>query len=225
MFISAFILGLISSLHCVGMCGPIALMLPYNRGTQFKIFKETLTYNVGRVMIYGLQGLLFGFLSRGLAMIGFQQSLSVLFGVTLILMAIFSFNAENRLAKLPLFKYFNKKVRAGFSIVLKQKNGFFLLGALNGLLPCGIVYWAIAASMLTFDAFGGALYMLIFGLGTMPLMLATVLAGNYFKKTFIRKLYRFVPVYQFALGVFLIWRAYAVDPSVFWALTPAPFCH
>ena len=111
------------------------------------------------------------------------------------------------------------------STVLKQKNGFFLLGALNGLLPCGIVYWAIASSMLTFDAFGGALYMLIFGLGTMPLMLATVLAGNYFKKTFIRKLYRFVPVYQFTLGVFLIWRAYAVDPSVFWALTPAPLCH
>ncbi len=223
MLLSAFLLGLISSLHCVGMCGPIALMLPYS--DKQKILKETWTYNVGRVTIYSVMGLLFGFLSRGLAVIGFQQSLSVLFGFTLILFAIFSFNAENRIANLPLFKYFTKKVRLGFSTVLKQKNGFFLLGALNGLLPCGIVYWAIAASMLTFDAFGGALYLLVFGLGTMPLMLATVMAGNYFKKSIIRKAYRFVPVYQFGLGVFLIWRAYSIDPSVFWRLTPAPFCH
>jgi uncharacterized protein len=220
---SAVILGLISSLHCVGMCGPIALMLPYSNRTQ--ILKETLTYNIGRVAMYSLQGLLFGFLSRGLAVIGFQQSLSVLFGLMLIVFAIFSFNAENKIANFPVFKYLNKKVREAFSKILKHKNGFFLLGALNGVLPCGIVYWAIAASMLTFDAFGGALYMLIFGIGTMPLMVGTVVAGNYLKKSAIRKLYRFVPFYQFALGVFLIWRAYNVDPSVFWMLTPAPVCH
>jgi sulfite exporter TauE/SafE len=93
------------------------------------------------------------------------------------------------------------------------------------VLPCGIVYWAIAASMLTFDAAGGSLYMLIFGLGTMPLMVGTVVAGNYLKKSALRRFYRFVPFYQFALGVFLIWRAYNVDPSVFWMLTPAPTCH
>jgi hypothetical protein len=207
----------------VGMCGPIALMLPYSNKHQ--ILKETLTYNAGRVAMYSLQGLLFGFLSRGLALIGFQQSLSVFFGLVLIGFAVFSFNAENKIANFSFFKYLNQKVRAGFSKILKQKNGFFLLGMLNGLLPCGIVYWAIAASMLTFDAFGGALYMLIFGIGTMPLMIGTVVAGNYFKKSTIRKLYRFVPVYQFALGVFLIWRAYSIDPSVFWMLTPAPECH
>ena len=108
MLLSALILGLISSLHCVGMCGPIALMLPYS--DKQKILKETLTYNVGRVTIYSVMGLLFGFLSRGLVVIGFQQSLSVLFGFTLILMAIFSFNAGNRIANFFFFKYLNKKV-------------------------------------------------------------------------------------------------------------------
>lgn len=220
---SAFILGLISSLHCVGMCGPIALMLPYSNKAQ--ILKETLTYNIGRVAMYSLQGLLFGFLSRGLAVIGFQQSLSVLFGLILIVFAIFSFNVENKIANFFIFKYLNKKVHEAFSKILKNKNGFFLLGALNGVLPCGIVYWAIAASMLTFDAAGGALYMLIFGAGTMPLMVGTVVAGNYLKKSALRTFYQFIPFYQFALGVFLIWRAYNVDPSVFWMLTPAPTCH
>ena len=100
-----------------------------------------------------------------------------------------------------------------------------MFGVLNGLLPCGIVYWAIAASLMTFNPLEGAAYMFIFGLGTLPLMLATVLASRGLQRSAIRRFYRFIPVYQFLLGVFLIYRAYMVDPSVFWLLTPAPLCH
>lgn len=222
---SAFILGLFSSVHCVGMCGPIVLMLPYSQETRRKILVETLTYHIGRVAIYSVMGLLFGFLGRGLALAGLQQSLSVLFGLLLIVLAIFSYNFENRIASISIFKKISDTVRMGYSRLLKKKNAHFWLGMLNGLLPCGMVYWAIAASMLTFSLTQGSLYMLLFGLGTMPLLIGSVMASSFFKKQIIKKFYQLVPVYQFSLGVFLIWRAYAIDPSVFNYLTPAPMCH
>ncbi len=222
---SAFILGLFSSVHCVGMCGPIVLMLPYSQETRRKMLVETFTYHVGRVTIYSIMGLLFGFLGRGLALAGLQQSLSVLFGFLLIFIAVFSYNFENRIASFGIFKKMSDAVRRGYSRVLKKKNAHFLLGMLNGLLPCGMVYWAIAASMLTFSLTQGAVYMLLFGLGTMPLLIGTLLASSIFKKQMIRQFYQLVPLYQFALGVFLIWRAYAIDPSVFNYLSPVPMCH
>ena len=222
---TAFILGLFSSVHCVGMCGPIVLMLPYSQETRRKMLVETFTYHLGRVTIYSILGLLFGFLGRGLALAGLQQSLSVLFGVLLMVLAVFSYNYENRLASIGIFKKANEQVRRGFSYFLKKKNAHFILGMLNGLLPCGMVYWAIAASMLTFSLTKGALYMALFGLGTMPLLIGTLVASSFFKKQAIRQFYQLVPFYQFALGVFLIWRAYAIDPSVLDYLSPVPVCH
>jgi uncharacterized protein len=227
MLYSAFILGLVSSLHCVGMCGPIALMLPYGQVNRWQILRETLTYNIGRVLTYSVQGLLFGFLGKGLALAGFQQSLSILFGLIFIVMALFSMSyVKNRgIQTIRFFQSFETKIRLTFSRLLKNKNAFFLLGMLNGVLPCGIVWWAIAASMLTFNPIFSATYMLLFGLGTMPLMLATVMASGYIKKSFVRRFYAFIPVYQLLLGAFFVWRAYVVDPSVFWIFRSAPMCH
>lgn len=223
MLYTALILGLVSSLHCVGMCGPIALMLPYTEGVRWRVFFETLTYNVGRILTYTFLGLLFGFLGKGLAVVGFSQVLSVLFGLIFIGLAL----KKNGLEGIDQYlnQHYAQKIRKAFSRFLKNKSGFFILGVLNGLLPCGIVYWAIAASLMTFNPVQGAAYMFIFGAGTLPLMLATVLASRSFHRSAIRRFYRFIPVYQFALGVFLIYRAYMVDPSVFWMLTPAPMCH
>jgi sulfite exporter TauE/SafE len=96
---------------------------------------------------------------------------------------------------------------------------------LNGLLPCGVVYWAIAGSLLTFDPVSGGFYMFLFGIGTMPLLLSVVLLKNFVSKNHLSKLYRLIPAYQFALGVFLIWRAYRIDPSVLYLLSPMPMCH
>jgi uncharacterized protein len=230
MFYSAFILGLVSSLHCVGMCGPIVLMLPYGQSNRWQILKETLTYNTGRVLTYALQGLLFGFLGQGLALAGFQQSLSVLFGLMFIVMALFSMNyvkinSSRYIQKIRLFQSFETRIRRSFSRLIKNKNAFFLLGMLNGVLPCGVVWWAIAASMLTFNPIFSAQYMLVFGLGTMPLMLATVMASHYIKRSFVQKFRVFIPVYQLLLGAFFVWRAYAIDPSIFWIFKSAPMCH
>ncbi|MBL7816554.1 MAG: sulfite exporter TauE/SafE family protein [Saprospiraceae bacterium] len=233
MLYTALILGLVSSLHCVGMCGPIAMMLPYTEGghsapsfwnkLRGRVFIETLTYNIGRIVTYTFLGLLFGFLGRGLAVVGFSQALSVLFGLLFIVVAI----KRQGLEQLDAFlnRHFSQRIRGLFAQFMKHRSGFFALGMLNGLMPCGIVYWAIAASLMTFNPIEGAAYMSLFGLGTMPLMLATVLASRGLHRSAVRRFYRFIPVYQFALGVFLIYRAFSVDPSVFWMLTPAPVCH
>lgn len=223
MLYTALILGLVSSLHCVGMCGPLVMMLPYSKEARMRVFFETLTYNLGRVLTYAFLGLLFGFLGKGIAFVGFSQVLSVVFGLIFIVLAI----KKQGLEQLDGFlnRHFAQRMRRLFSRFLKNKSGFFALGMLNGLLPCGIVYWAIAASLMTFNPLEGAAYMFIFGIGTMPLMLATVLASRGLHRSAVRRFYKFIPIYQFALGVFLIYRAYMVDPSVFWMLTPAPLCH
>ncbi len=226
MLYSAFILGLVSSLHCVGMCGPIALMLPYGQTNRWQILRETMTYNMGRVLTYSVQGLLFGFLGKGLALAGFQQSLSVLFGIFFIVIALFSIFYKNKnLFGFDNFTNLSMPIKRLFSRLLKNKNAFFLLGVANGMLPCGIVWWAIAASMLTFNPIFSAEYMLLFGLGTMPLMLATVVSSRFIKKAFVRKFYSFIPVYQLLLGIFFIWRAYMIDPSVFSVFRSVPMCH
>lgn len=223
MLYSAFLLGLISSLHCVGMCGPIALSLPYTRVQRWKIVQESLLYNFGRITTYAVLGLLLGTFGKGIAMVGYSQWISIGLGVILIGMALYKTGIQQ--VESAFNGIIGATIRKGFNKTMKMKNGFFLLGMLNGMLPCGIVFYALAASLLTFQTWNGALYMAIFGLGTMPLMLLTVVGAQFFQKASIRRWNKLIPAYQFALGAFLIYRAFLVDASSFWMLGPIPMCH
>ena len=221
MYYAALILGLVSSLHCVGMCAPLTLALPFDKN---KVFFQTLSYHLGRSLMYATLGLLFGFLGRGLAVSGFQQILSVLFGIVFLILGVLSF-FKKYTYHIAFFPKLTAFVRQSYGRVMRWRGAFFWLGILNGLLPCGVVYWAIAGSLLTFDAIGGAIYMFLFGIGTMPLLLAVIWFKTAINRSFVQGLYRLIPVYQFGLGAFLIWRAFIIDPSVFYLLTPAPLCH
>ena len=174
MLYAAFLLGLVSSLHCVGMCAPITLALPYNRD---KVAIQVLTYNFGRVLTYSLLGLIFGLLGEGLTVVGFQKTFSIFFGSVFIVLALTSL-IKNREFNLNFNNTASKFIRQSFGKVLRWRGAYFWLGMLNGFLPCGIVYWAIASSLMTFSALQGALFMLIFGIGTVPLMLGAVLFKN-----------------------------------------------
>jgi uncharacterized protein len=79
--------------------------------------------------------------------------------------------------------------------------------------------------LLTFDLWQGAAYMFLFGIGTMPLMLGAVLLKSVFHRRYFERFYQIIPVYQLGLGVFLMWRAFQIDPSVFYLLSPVPMCH
>ena len=207
MFLSALILGLLGSFHCIGMCGPIAFMLPVDRQKSVKRFLQITSYHLGRLFTYSLIGLLFGFLGKGFYLFGFQQQLSVFVGVTMIFIVLFPkfFNTIN-FSKGVSKIIFKVKNALGKELKKKGNDTFFTIGFLNGFLPCGLVYMAIFGALTTTNAFSGSLYMFLFGLGTVPLMTAVVYLGNFSKGNFRKKIQKTIPVVIVFIGVLFILR-------------------
>jgi sulfite exporter TauE/SafE len=207
MFLSAILFGLLGSFHCIGMCGPIAFMLPIDRQHNMKAFFQILSYHAGRLFTYSIIGLLFGFLGRGFYFFGFQQQLSITVGVLMITVILF----PKLLQKLSLSKQVSiiiLKIKNSLGKELKKKGNdtFFTIGFLNGFLPCGLVYMAIFGAIATTNAFSGSLYMFIFGLGTIPLMTAFVYLGNFTKGNFRKNIQNVIPVMVVFIGVLFIIR-------------------
>ena len=220
MFLSALIFGLLGSFHCVGMCGPIAFMLPIDRKNKTKGVLQILSYHIGRLLTYSLIGLLFGFLGKGFYFFGFQQQLSIVVGVSMILVIIF----PKFFSKVNFSKSINKvifKVKNALGKELKKKGNdtFFTIGFLNGFLPCGLVYMAIFGALATTNAFSGSLYMFLFGLGTIPLMTIVVYLGNFTKGTFRKKIQRAIPIVVVLIGILFILRGLGLGIPY---ISPAP---
>lgn len=197
MFEIAFLTGLFGSLHCVGMCGAIALTLPA-RG-----FTENFFYNMGRVLTYAFMGLLMGFFGKGLSLMGFQQQIAIVVGVVIILFTLFP--------KLNRWQWFNQgfaNLKALFKPFYQRKTRFalFMIGVLNGFLPCGLVYVALMGAIVTIDMWKGALYMLLFGMGTIPMMQSLTLYKTLLSQRWRVKLYRLVPFFAVFVGFLIILR-------------------
>jgi len=196
------------SFHCAGMCGPIAIALPlHGNSIPQKIFGGTL-YNLGRTLTYGIMGAIFGLLGQGVQMIGFQQKVSVIMGAIMIISVLFP----------SLFKHQYSMDRSWFSFVGRLKkaigkmfsvrsfSSLFFIGLLNGLLPCGLVYMAIAGAIGTGEVLLGSLYMIMFGLGTIPMLLSISIAGNILNAAVRRKINRLIPVLVVIVGIFFVLR-------------------
>lgn len=229
---STFTIGLLGSLHCVGMCGPIALALPSGKG-RMKFITGRLLYNLGRVVTYTIIGALFGLLGLSLSMAGFQQWLSIVTGVVMILMVLLPIRYAQKL-NLPWLSQFNRWLKQRFSYFFKKSNWYshFFIGLFNGLLPCGLVYVALAAAIASGSIVDGMLYMGLFGLGTMPLMLAVALAGNIVKISWRNKISRLVPYFVTLLGLLFILRGLNLgipylSPEIFISdnIKEVPLCH
>ena len=207
MLLSAIIFGLLGSFHCIGMCGPIAFMLPIDRQNKTKGFFQILSYHLGRLFTYSLIGLLFGFLGKGFYFFGFQQQLSIIVGVLMIVVILF----PKILQKLSLSKNISGiilKIKNSLGTELKKKTNdtFFTIGFLNGFLPCGLVYMAIFGAITTSNAFIGSLYMFLFGLGTIPLMTTFVYLGNFTKGNFRKNIQKAIPIMIVFIGLLFIVR-------------------
>lgn len=208
LYISALTLGFLGSFHCAGMCGPIAVMLPKKSGTQSGIFFGRLLYNSGRVFTYVLIGILFGVIGLSIAMKGFQSELSVATGVIIIVTVILTSGQKGKM------KIYNTTASYTLPLKLRLKKLFakqsyislFFIGALNGLLPCGFVYLAAAGSASTGSVSGAMLYMLLFGLGTFPMMMMISLAANYVGLRFKKIFSKVSPFIAIALALLLIQR-------------------
>ena len=210
MLISGFIFGLLGSFHCIGMCGPIVFLLPLSRDKKPLMFLQLFLYNFGRILSYAIIGLLFGLLGKGLNLFAAQQKLSIAVGVLMILTAVFSFRSMkfNKMVT-PFFSMISRlKSKIGAGLKKKSPDTFLSIGMLNGFLPCGLVYMAMLGAIAEANAGFGALYMVFFGLGTIPLMTAVVFLSNTLSSGLktrerIRKL---IPVFIVLTGFLFILR-------------------
>ena len=215
--LSALVLGLMGSFHCAGMCGPIAIALPLHGNTvPQKIFGGTL-YNVGRTITYGIMGAIFGLLGQGIQMIGFQQKVSVIMGAIMIISVLFPalFKNQYRMDKswFSLVGKLKKTIGKIFSI--RSFSSLFFIGMLNGLFPCGLVYMAIAGAIGTGGVAEGSLYMILFGLGTIPMLLAISLAGNVMSHAVRKKINKLIPVLVVVVGILFILRGLSLGIPLF----------
>ena len=205
---SGFLLGFVGSLHCVGMCGPIAFMLPVSHDQPVKKALQITLYHTGRLFAYALIGLVFALLGEGLTAFGYQQHISIAVGAIMIILVLIpqSYIKPIRLFS-PFFRFINK-VKSELGKALKQKSydTFFSLGFLNGFLPCGLVYMAVIAAFATTSFTGSIFYMVLFGLGTIPMMTGVIYAHS-FIKTYLKFNYRkLIPIAVVIVGLLFIVR-------------------
>jgi len=200
-------LGVLGSLHCVGMCGPIALALPVVHNTDSSRFNGIMIYNAGRIFTYSILGLLFGIVGKTFIIAGYQRALSIVLGVLILMVVISSFSSNQPKFTAVLFKPVTKlKLSLGKLFRRKSYGSLFSIGVLNGLLPCGMVYTAVAGAIAVADPFKAGLFMMIFGLGTVPAMFALSFTGQKISMGLRNGFKKFSLVFVTAMAVLLIMR-------------------
>lgn len=208
MLFSALFFGLISSLHCVGMCGPIAMMLPVDRSNEAKKVLQILLYHLGRITAYASLGLVFGILGKSFYLAGMQQQLSIIVGICMILIVVIPERIfmKYNFSK-PVFKVISKiKSVLGSQFKKKTNGALFTIGLLNGFLPCGLVYVALFGALAMQGVSLGVLYMVLYGLGTIPMMSLAVYFGGFLSLNFRNKLQKVIPIVGVLIGTLFILR-------------------
>jgi hypothetical protein len=202
---TAFLLGFLGSFHCVGMCGPIALAVSNNPHSKY--FHHKIYYHLGRSLTYAFLGLIVGILGFSLSLTGFQQGFSIMMGIVLLILAI-SYKKADQFLAIPALSGFVNWIKRSLNRFLKAGGtwAFFATGLANGLLPCGMVYMALAAALALQSPILGALYMAFFGLGTIPLLLVLMYSGNLFSLKVRQKMQQAIPYLGVVIGVLFIVR-------------------
>ena len=206
-FIQPLVIGLMGSFHCIGMCGPIALALPLKERSSATLLSSGLLYNFGRTVSYATLGMLFGTLGLGLHIWGIQQWVSIGMGTLMILgvawpVVFHGASLEGGTSRL----FGGVKKLLGRFFAFRTYRSVLVIGFLNGFLPCGLVYIALAGALVSPDPITGALYMAWFGLGTIPALLAVSLAGNVVGARFRAGARKAGPFLVIVVGVLFVLR-------------------
>lgn len=228
----AFTLGLFGSLHCVGMCGPLAIAFCDKEGDSTgQRLVSGLSYNLGRTFTYAILGLFFGLLGSFIVVVDLQKVLSIVLGALLVTSFFLSYDIDQKINGLPSVRKFYDRLRLVISNMYTRAKRYhpFTLGAANGLLPCGLVYLALAGAVAAGTLADGMIFMTFFGLGTIPMMLALVLGIKMMTPKWRFQFRRVLPFVTLAFGVFLIYRGVVVDMPAelnFWEMLKNPImCH
>jgi sulfite exporter TauE/SafE len=206
--LAALFVGLVGSLHCIGMCGPIAIALPVPDSNNISFFAGRILYNLGRVVTYSFLGAVLGLLGGRIALAGAQQVVSIVLGVVIIIAVLLPQKYKNYFAQHPAIQKLAQPLKSNIGLLFSKGtfSAMFLIGILNGFLPCGLVYVALAGAIASGDAISGAAVMILFGLGTVPAMFAASVFGKFINIGIRTKIRKAVPVLAIILGVIFILR-------------------
>ena len=203
-----FLVGLFGSLHCLGMCGPLALAVPHSKEGRLIAVIEDVLYNSGRILTYIILGAIVGAFGSSLKLAGYQSGLSLILGIILVIFLLVPAKIKSRFFSSMFAKSVNSKFKYLFNKAMQSnsKLGLFILGLLNGLLPCGFVYVALASSSILATPVKSGLYMFFFGLGTFPVMFTVFMLRKLIKFNFRQKLLKLAPIGVAFIAVLLILR-------------------
>lgn len=208
MFLTALLLGLLGSFHCMGMCGPIAFLLPVDRVNQKKKFIQIFLYHFGRILAYSIIGLVFGLVGKSFMLFGLQQQLSIIVGVIMVGSVVIPFHKLGavKIAN-PVYRMISSiKSSLGKTLKKRSTDTFLTIGFLNGFLPCGLVYMAVFGAVAAGNPVNGGLYMVLFGIGTIPLMTSVIYFGNIISNNVRRKIRKAIPVFVVIIGLLFVLR-------------------
>jgi sulfite exporter TauE/SafE len=219
--------GLLGSGHCVGMCGGFVLTL----GSQATNYRQNLVrqivYAVGRVSVYILAGAFVGFgswkLGQGvLSIVNLQACLSIFAGLLLILEGVFAAGLVRR----PFVSHAGCPGASAFASMLHAPtwSAVFAAGLANGLLPCGLVYAYLALAASAGSLFHGAAVMGLFGLGTMPAMIVTGLAGSLLSLSWRHRIFRLAAWCMILTGMLSLWRGSVAFQGSSEQTPACPYC-
>ncbi|WP_026236294.1 sulfite exporter TauE/SafE family protein [Pontibacter roseus] len=205
---AGLLFGLLGSFHCVGMCGPIAMALPFVGSTGWRYYAGRLLYNGGRIVTYAALGALAGAFGQSLQLAGLQQTVSIVSGILILLLLVLPAASKGKAAQVlgtdKIMVWVRQKL--GYYFQKNSLGSLFTVGMLNGLLPCGFVYIALAGAISAPGIGGAMLYMTLFGLGTFPLMFLVSLSGKLISLKVRATFNKAVPYVGMCLAVLFIVR-------------------
>ncbi len=212
--IAALTLGLLGSMHCIGMCGPLVLAVPSNTASRWKFIVERAIYNLGKAITYGMMGAALG-VAGNTVLMNIQQHISIILGVTMLVTVAIPYGLKSKIVpkgwiskKYSPLKYLYAFVKENISALMKKRGSIalFFMGMLNGLLPCGLVYTALIGATVVADVWQSAMFMIVFGIGTAPALVAVSLTGKIISVRFRSLITRAIPAFSIALAIILILR-------------------
>ena len=199
--ITAFIIGFVGSLHCIGMCGPLTLFVMNKKRTP-GVF---ILYHGGRILSYILLGLFLGALGYSLILFEVQKVVTFTLGALLLFLYTIP-NFRNRLERFYYQSNFYQFIKQRLSNDLSKGNRWIVSGMANGFLPCGLTYVAAASAVALGGFSSGILFMLFFGLGTVPALMVVSFGGSWFSTKFKKLIPRAVSFIAIISGCLLIIR-------------------
>ncbi|MBT1449636.1 sulfite exporter TauE/SafE family protein [Glaciecola sp. XM2] len=182
--VTAFLIGLAGGVHCIGMCGGIASAFSFAISKDQSTTWYILAYNIGRISSYTIAGAITGYLGS-IATSSITTTLPILniiSAVFLILLALYISDWYKGLSALErLGGHLWRRIQPYSKKLIPFKHPGYAIGygAIWGWLPCGLVYSALTWSLASGSASSGALFMLMFGLGTFPALIATSLGASF----------------------------------------------